>query len=31
MNAGVLKEERFSMFNDLISLTEQYKRINQYK
>lgn len=30
MNAGELKEPRFSKFSDLLKLSEQYKRKNQY-
>lgn len=31
MNAGELKEPRLSMFKELLSLVEQYKRKNQYQ
>ena len=30
MNAGELKEERLSMFKDLLALVEENKRKNQY-
>lgn len=30
MNAGELKEPRLAMFKELMALSEQYKRINQY-
>ena len=30
MNAGELKEPRLSFFNELMELSEQYKRKNQY-
>ena len=30
LNAGELKEPRLSMFNKLLALAEEYKRINQY-
>ena len=30
MNAGKLKPERVEMFNRLLELVEQYKRVNQY-
>ena len=30
MNAGELKEPRFSKCSDLLKLSEQYKRKNQY-
>ena len=30
MNAGELKEPRVGMFKELMALSEQYKRINQY-
>jgi len=30
MNAGELKEPRFSKFKELLALSEQYKRKNQY-
>ena len=30
MNAGKLKEPRFSKFSDLLKLSEQYKHKNQY-
>lgn len=31
MNAGEQKEPRLSMFNELLSLCEQYRRKNQYE
>ena len=31
MNAGKLKEERVEMFNKLLGLIEEYKRVNQYQ
>lgn len=31
MNAGELKPERVGMFKELLALTEQYKRKNQYQ
>ena len=31
MNAGKLKEERVGRFRDLLEMTEQYKRKNQYQ
>ena len=31
MNAGELKEERLSMFKDLLTLVEENKRKNQYE
>ena len=31
MNAGKLKPERVEMFNRLMELMEQYKRVNQWK
>ena len=31
MNAGELKEPRLGMFKELLELSEQYKRKNQYK
>ena len=30
MNAGELKEPRLGKFKELLSLAEEYKRINQY-
>lgn len=30
MNAGELKEPRLTMFKELLALSEQYKRKNQY-
>ena len=30
MNAGKMKPERFKMFEELLTLIEQYKRVNQY-
>ena len=31
MNAGKMKPERIKMFNKLLALIEQYKRVNQYQ
>lgn len=31
MNAGEMKPERVEMFENLLSLSEQYKRKNQYE
>lgn len=31
MNAGKLKEPRLGMFKELMELSEQYKRVNQWK
>ena len=31
MNAGELKEPRLSLFKELLVLSEQYKRVNQWK
>ena len=31
MNAGVLKEARLGMFNELLTLSEKYKHVNQWK
>ena len=31
MNAGNLKPKRVEMFNELLALIEQYKRVNQYQ
>ncbi len=31
MNAGNLKPNRVEMFNELLALIEQYKRVNQWK
>ena len=31
MNAGELQESRLGMFKELLELTEQYKRKNQYQ
>lgn len=31
LNAGELKPERASLFNELLSLSEQYRRKNQYE
>lgn len=31
MNQGLLKEPRLSQFKDLLELSEQYKRKNQYE
>ena len=30
MNAGKIKPERIKMFEELLTLIEQYKRVNQY-
>lgn len=30
LNAGKVKPERFKMFIELLTLIEQYKRVNQY-
>ena len=30
MDAGKMKPERFKMFIELLTLIEQYKRVNQY-
>ena len=30
MNAGKMKPERIKMFEELLTLIEQYKRVNQY-
>ena len=30
MNAGKMKPERIIMFEELLTLIEQYKRVNQY-
>ena len=30
MNAGELKEERLIKFKELLALSEQYRRVNQY-
>lgn len=30
LNAGKLKEDRFIKFKELLALSEQYKRVNQY-
>ena len=30
MNAGKMKQERIKMFEELLTLIEQYKRVNQY-
>ena len=30
MNAGKMKPERVDMFNELMKLSEKYKRVNQY-
>ena len=30
MNAGKMKLERVDMFNELMKLSEKYKRVNQY-
>ncbi len=31
MNAGELKEPRLSLFKELLVLSEQYKKVNQWK
>ena len=31
MNAGKMKPERIQMFEELLVLIEQYKRVNQYQ
>jgi len=31
LNAGKMKPERIKMFEDLLALIEQYKRVNQYQ
>ena len=31
MNAGELKHERVEMFEELLALCEEYKRLNQYE
>ena len=31
LNAGNLKPNRVEMFNELLALIEQYKRVNQYQ
>ena len=31
MNAGKMKPERIKMFEDLLALIEQYKRVNLYQ
>ena len=31
MNAGKMKPERIIMFEELLTLIEQYKRLNQYR
>ena len=31
MNAGNLKPNRVEMFNELLALIEQYRRVNQYQ
>ena len=31
INAGKMKPERIKMFEDLLALIEQYKRVNQYQ
>ena len=30
LNAGEMKEERLSKFKELLALTEEHKRVNQY-
>ena len=31
LNAGKMKPERIKMFEELLALIEQYKRVNQYQ
>ena len=31
MNAGKMKKERIKMFEELLTLIDQYKRVNQYQ
>ena len=31
MNAGEMKSERVGMFKELLALTEEHKRVNQWK
>ena len=31
MNAGEMKEPRLSMFKELLTMTERYKHVNQWK
>ena len=31
LNAGKMKSERIKMFEELLALIEQYKRVNQYQ
>lgn len=31
LNSGVLKQERVELFERLLSLCEEYKRVNQYQ
>ena len=31
MNAGKMRPERIKMFEELLTLIEQYKRVNQYQ
>ena len=31
INSGELKEPRLSLFKELLALSEQYKRVNQWK
>ena len=31
LNAGKMKQERIKMFEELLTLVEQYKRVNQYQ
>ena len=31
MNAGKLKEDRVELFNELLDLAEEYRRVNQYQ
>ena len=31
LNAGKMKPERIKMFQELLALIEQYKRVNQYQ
>lgn len=31
MNQGGMKQERIDLFNELLDMAEEYKRVNQYK
>jgi hypothetical protein len=31
LNAGEMKEDRLSMFKELLELSERYRRVNQYE